>query len=70
MRDSNRIFPFCNKFAAFWQTYIPDFRFWQAVKYVAGFMSNDYYKRDPFYAEESDWEQAIAAAEKFFEETS
>lgn len=64
MRNPDRIFPFCNRLAAFWQTYVPDFRFAQVVSLIAGHMENDYYKRDPFYAEEADWEKAIAAAEK------
>ena len=70
MRDPNRIFPFCNKLAAAWQTYYPDLRFWQFISIVAGNMESKYFRQDPFYAEESDWETALNNTIKKFEKTS
>ena len=64
MRDENRIFPFCNALAALWVELFPDLRFWQVVSVVAGNMESDYFKRDPFYAEEEDWLKAIEATRK------
>ena len=57
MRDPNRIFPLCNKFAGFWQTYYPDLRFQQVIDLLATFM-----KEDPFYAEDDEWAYAIDRA--------
>jgi len=59
MRNPNRIFPFCENFAATWEAYCPDLRFWQFASVVAGYMESDYFKKDPFYAEEKDWEKAL-----------
>lgn len=68
MRDENRIFPFCNKLATFWQIYCPDLRFWQVINVIAPYFENKAFQKDPFYAEEKDWEKAIdlAAAANFF----
>lgn len=67
MRDPDRIWRFSNRFAAFWYTYCPDFRFWQVINIIASYFENKTFQRDPFYAEEEDWEKAIALAVKDFE---
>ena len=67
MRDPNRVWAFSNKFAAFWNTYCPDLRFWQVINVVALFFDNKLLRNDPFYAEEKDWENAIDLAAKYFE---
>lgn len=50
MRDPRRIRKFCNALADFWETYVPDFRFWQVLNLIAGGL-----QRDPFFLEESEW---------------
>ena len=62
MRDPNRIFPFCNIFASFWQTYYPDLRFWQVINVIALYFEDKHLRYDPFYAEEKDWRKAIELA--------
>ena len=64
MRDRKRIIPFCNEIASFWQTYCPDFRFWQVICVILDYMPNDYLKHDPFYAEDNEWLLAIESAIK------
>ena len=59
MRDPNRIYPFCNKLAAFWMKY-PDLRFGQLIAFIAK-------NRDPFYWEEEDFEKIM---DKFEEVSS
>ena len=68
MRDPDRIWKFSNQLAAFWHTYCPDLRFWQVINVIAPYFENEAFQKDPFYAEEKDWEKAIdhAAAAKFF----
>ena len=67
MRDPERIWKFSNQFATFWHTYCPDLRFWQAIGVIAFYFENKTFVSDPFYAEEEDWEKAIALATKDFE---
>lgn len=54
MRDPRRIRKFCNELASFWETYVPDMRFWQVIQVIA-----DGLNRDPFFLEESDWSKMI-----------
>lgn len=67
MRDPKRISPFCIELAIFWQRFCPDLRFWQVIDVVAGHFENEYFRKDPFYAEEEDWKKAIDAAKAEFE---
>lgn len=69
MRDPKRISIFCNEFANFWQTYCPDLRFWQVLGIIADHFENEYFRKDPFYAEEEDWQKAIQKTKKNFEKT-
>ena len=54
MRDIRRIRKFCNELATFWETYVPDMRFWQVLLLIG-----DGLQRDPFFLEESDWSNLI-----------
>lgn len=67
MRDPSRISIFCIEFAVFWQRFCPDLRFWQVIGVVAEYFDNSYFRRDPFYAEEKDWQNALKAATATFE---
>lgn len=62
MRNSDRIPSFCNELAAYWQTYYPDLRFWQVISLITKYFDSSYFRRDPFYAEEEDWQKAIQKA--------
>ena len=59
MRDADRIAPFCNALASLWREYFPDLRFCQMLYVIMDEMPNEYFKKDPFYAEEKDWLSAI-----------
>ena len=65
MKDEQRILPFCTTFAIFWKTYFPDLRFEQVQNYLKLFFKNPSFRKDPFYAEEKDWLEAIQRAENF-----
>ena len=54
MRDIKRIRKFCNELATFWETYVPDMRFWQVIQLIG-----DGLQRDPFFLEEKDWSNLI-----------
>ena len=69
MRDPDRIWKFTMQFSAFWYSYCPDLRFWQVVSVIAQYFTNESFQRDPFYAEEEDWMEAIErAAEAYSKE--
>ena len=59
MRDVKRIRKFCNEFATFWETYVPDMRFWQVLNVIA-----DGLQRDPFFLEENEWLTMIHQVEE------
>ena len=67
MRNPDRIWKFTMQFSTFWYTYCPDLRFWQVIQVIAPYFENENFRIDPFYAEEEDWEKAIALAAKDFE---
>ena len=69
MRNPDRIFAFCEYFAATWEAYCPDLRFWQFVLVVAGYMDSNF-SNDPFYAEEKDWEKALDRMTAYYESKS
>lgn len=51
MRDTKRIWKFCNRLAAAWEN-LPDWRFGQLMMNVLGQMSSE--GRDPFFPEEDE----------------
>lgn len=63
MRDVKRIRKFCNELAAFWESCVPDMRFWQVLNVIA-----DGLKRDPFFLEENEWSDLIHQTEEKWEE--
>ena len=67
MRNPERIWNFSLQFSAFWYSYCPDLRFWQVIRVIAPYFENENFRIYPFYAEEEDWEKAIALAAKDFE---
>ena len=52
MRDSRRIYSFCNELANIWATECPDWRFGQLVENVFAEMRDK--DKDPFYFEEDE----------------
>ena len=72
MRDPDRIWKFTKQFSSFWFSYCPDLRFWQVIGVIAQYFTNENFQRDPFYAEEKDWMEAIERATKAYakEETT
>lgn len=52
MRDANRIYPFCNEFAALWSN-CPDLRFGQAVCIVQSYLKYEH-KTDLFFIEDEE----------------
>lgn len=52
MRDSKRIYEFCNQLAELWATKVPDWRFGQLIVNVFGAMQST--GRDPFFPEEDE----------------
>lgn len=65
MRDVKRIRKFCNELADFWETWCPDWRFWQVVSYLAQSVHPEY---DPFFVEEHEWSQRIRICKEAAEE--
>ena len=62
MRNPDRIWKFNAEFTYFWYNYCPDLRFWQVASVIAQYFTNESFQRDPFYAEEEDWMEAIERA--------
>lgn len=52
MRDTKRIYEFCNELANTWATKCPDWRFGQLMMNILGEMSAK--GRDPFFPEEKE----------------